>query len=509
MATSRPSWRTSLLGILGFIDLPVKVNCWYCNQDTCLVPGSRQTERYWHCNICENTNIRDEHGEIVDSVPVMFDASLNRPITPVQTSTRSTSTPSSSRMLCENCQRNQSLIYQIMSDYIRDENDPEYNFYVRTADDYQRSLHEKYPLCDDCQAKVDGIVAEQKAILQQRRFNEKLTRSMTTKAPRKPSFYEYISRGSLWVFIHVLFLFICAAAYRFPPTRPEPTNVYSDLATRWHNIIAATVAMTAHWKSRYSWDSAIVAMVHDSISHVTNALTTMVQWLFRLTICFCYNDIDNIGCSWNLSDISMLVVLFFTLSFLWMDWHYRASKTFFEPFRIKRWSLYKLAQRVLYVWRLGFLGVLAYADDRWLHMTAYVTLIAYPLILVTSMFVVKVASSRWPLKRVGSRGTLHTLKKTYSDLHNFAADRVTKIGKESLEAARYTPPYNSQESFDNDNEEDDEVVAAVKRAIDSKREKYNLRARSSTTQKPTSDSYDDNDVEGLAAGIFKMDFNKA
>lgn len=89
--------------------------------------------------------------------------------------------------------------------------DPEYDFYVRTADDYQRSLHEKYPLCDDCQAKVDGIVAEQKAILQQRRFNEKLTRSMTTKAPRKPSFYEYISRGSLWVLLHVVFLFICAA----------------------------------------------------------------------------------------------------------------------------------------------------------------------------------------------------------------------------------------------------------------------------------------------------------
>ena len=111
------------------------------------------------------------------------------------------------------------------------------------------------------------------------------------------------------------------------------------------------------------------------------------------------------------------------------------------------------------------------------------------------------------MKRVGSRGTLHTLKKTYSDLHNFTADRVTRIGKESLEAARYTPPNTSQESFDD--EEDDEVVAAVKRAIDSKREKYNLKARSSANQKTTNHSYDDNDVEGLAAGIFKMDFNKS
>ncbi|KAI9494925.1 hypothetical protein BDB00DRAFT_816315 [Zychaea mexicana] len=56
----RPPWRTVLLGFLGFTDLPVKVNCWYCNQDSYLLPGSKQTEGYWHCNICENTNVKDE-----------------------------------------------------------------------------------------------------------------------------------------------------------------------------------------------------------------------------------------------------------------------------------------------------------------------------------------------------------------------------------------------------------------------------------------------------------------
>lgn len=135
-------------------------------------------------------------------------------------------------------------------------------------------------------------------------------------------------------FIHI--------AYRFPPSRPESTNVYSDLSTRWQSIVAATEAMTAHWNSRYSWDSAIVAMIHDGISQTTSALTALMQLLFRLTMCFAYNYIDSTECCWNISNVSLLMVMFCALSFLWMDWHFRASKTFFEPFRIKRWSLYKV-----------------------------------------------------------------------------------------------------------------------------------------------------------------------
>lgn len=49
---------------------------------------------------------------------------MHRPfetVTPVQASSARSITPSSSRTLCENCQKNQSLIYQLMSDYIRDE----------------------------------------------------------------------------------------------------------------------------------------------------------------------------------------------------------------------------------------------------------------------------------------------------------------------------------------------------------------------------------------------------
>ena len=56
----RPPWRTVILGFLGITDLPIKVNCWYCSQDSYLLPGGKQTEHYWHCNICENTNVKDE-----------------------------------------------------------------------------------------------------------------------------------------------------------------------------------------------------------------------------------------------------------------------------------------------------------------------------------------------------------------------------------------------------------------------------------------------------------------
>lgn len=60
ITTKRPSWRMRLLGFLGVTDLPIKVNCWYCNQDSYLLPGSKDKEEDWQCNICENRNIRDE-----------------------------------------------------------------------------------------------------------------------------------------------------------------------------------------------------------------------------------------------------------------------------------------------------------------------------------------------------------------------------------------------------------------------------------------------------------------
>lgn len=54
------SWGQWILNKCGLTDLPICVNCWYCNQTVYLLPGGKQTKHYWYCTLCENTNITND-----------------------------------------------------------------------------------------------------------------------------------------------------------------------------------------------------------------------------------------------------------------------------------------------------------------------------------------------------------------------------------------------------------------------------------------------------------------
>lgn len=56
----KPSIVKIILNRLGIIDLHTRVNCWFCNQDAYLLPGSKNTADHWFCRLCENTNARDQ-----------------------------------------------------------------------------------------------------------------------------------------------------------------------------------------------------------------------------------------------------------------------------------------------------------------------------------------------------------------------------------------------------------------------------------------------------------------
>ncbi|KAI9248299.1 Ima1 N-terminal domain-containing protein [Phascolomyces articulosus] len=374
VTSRRPPWRTVLLGFLGFTDLPIKVNCWYCSQDSYLLPGGKQTERYWHCNICENTNVKDENGDIVDTLPVMYDAKLNRTVTPIQDTSRKFQT----RRLCESCERNQALIYQIMSDYIRDENDPDYDYYLRTADDYKTSLHQKYALCDDCQLIVDEIVAEQKAALRQRRFNEKLTRSLTTKAPRKPSKFEYGSMGLLWIWLHGMTWLICFYAFWYPPIRHNEADLITDIKGSWE-AFATYFALSTISIQNLSLKFTFSQVAKSGLMFVIQRISYMGQILHNYTVCLVAPEKEE-SCQWDVSNHATLFLIVCLISFIWMNWHPKASKTYFEESRIQRWGIYTNIQRFLYVARLGLLLVLCYAHEQIIHVIMEITLIIMPLV---------------------------------------------------------------------------------------------------------------------------------
>ncbi|KAI8982433.1 hypothetical protein BDF20DRAFT_471836 [Mycotypha africana] len=123
ITNTRPSVFQRILHSFGLIELPIKVNCWYCCQDSFILPGSKNTVDHWYCHLCES------NGEVVDPTP--FETYKPPSENNAHTSSRLKSLKTlknSNRSLCNSCQENQSLIYQLLSDYIPDESDPSYDF---------------------------------------------------------------------------------------------------------------------------------------------------------------------------------------------------------------------------------------------------------------------------------------------------------------------------------------------------------------------------------------------
>ncbi|KAI7898772.1 uncharacterized protein BX663DRAFT_523401 [Cokeromyces recurvatus] len=72
ISNTKPTLFQVILNKLGIIELPLKVNCWYCCQDSYILPGSKNTSDHWYCYLCESTNARDKNGDIAD--PKHFEA---------------------------------------------------------------------------------------------------------------------------------------------------------------------------------------------------------------------------------------------------------------------------------------------------------------------------------------------------------------------------------------------------------------------------------------------------
>jgi len=60
---------------------------------------------------------------------------------------------------CDTCQRNQLLLNKALAEYIPDEDDPEYEKYANTVDEYRAQLEERYPqVCEDCIDRVQDQI---------------------------------------------------------------------------------------------------------------------------------------------------------------------------------------------------------------------------------------------------------------------------------------------------------------------------------------------------------------
>ncbi|ORZ04259.1 Ima1 N-terminal domain-domain-containing protein [Absidia repens] len=438
-----PSWRNWVLSKLGWTDLPTPVTCWYCNQKMYLLPGSRHTERLWYCNLCENTNAIDEFGDIMDAPPLPetgiysgYGSSLAQRRKDDQS--MALAKPSSDRTLCHGCQRNQTLIYQIMSDYIRDESDPDYDYYVKTADEYQQSLHNKYPLCDVCQEKIQVIVAEQRGSFRRRRINEQRQRSLQSKTPTRLTSLQYQLHGSLWFTLHGSVLILCIFVIYYPPQPLETDMTIGFRISKWiaqagdaistvmshrmdddqHTVISLMspsssqpsylrivfdAMVTALWYIKSDFQNMILF-----IGDASYALFTLVAFTLLPSTYTAARETplpEEHPYSWNVKNMGVICyLLFYTLSIYFMNWHTRASRTFLELSKPRHLKTYISVQRFLYCYRFAFLYSLAFMTTSRKTSLWSGFACSYIMLLLWSVLNVQLKKSRsseWPERIVG------------------------------------------------------------------------------------------------------------
>lgn len=199
ITNKKPSLTQRILTTLGFGVSPQRVNCWYCCQDSFLLPGSKNTVRYWLCNLCESTNTRDENGDIMD--PTAFEASSTRRVPSIERSPSSIQ-ENSSKTLCSDCAANQETIYRYLADYIPDESDPTYQIKFNDVDEYKAKLHQRYKLCNDCQQKITKLNEEQRENMRRMRFTASVLESKKPQTLVRPSQNMHKVKGSVWILVH-------------------------------------------------------------------------------------------------------------------------------------------------------------------------------------------------------------------------------------------------------------------------------------------------------------------
>ncbi|GAB7342134.1 hypothetical protein MBLNU457_g0399t1 [Dothideomycetes sp. NU457] len=135
---------------------PPKIHCFYCGTRTQYTKKNRI--RQFECDNCEATNFLDENGDITD-VPASPETQLTRsyatalpPNGSPPTSLIDSTSPSSDRLFCDLCLKNQHFLTQCLANYVPPESDADYE---SQFPEYKRNMERRYPpVCPKCEPKV-------------------------------------------------------------------------------------------------------------------------------------------------------------------------------------------------------------------------------------------------------------------------------------------------------------------------------------------------------------------
>ncbi|KAF9076115.1 Ima1 N-terminal domain-containing protein [Rhodocollybia butyracea] len=140
-----------------------EAQCYFCNS---FLPLPRDPKNF-RCRACGCWNRYDSNGEILSDEPAMHEESLN------SKSFLKRASPSKDRFLtsygkgtfCHNCETNQHLIVNLLSNYLPSPTSPEYEQRLEMLPQYRESLHIRYPpVCESCLPAVEDEIQRKDAM---------------------------------------------------------------------------------------------------------------------------------------------------------------------------------------------------------------------------------------------------------------------------------------------------------------------------------------------------------
>ena len=126
----------------------------------------------------------------------------------------------------------------------------------------------------------------------------------------------------------------------YPPIRPEDTDLMTDITRFWESLSTNIALSTTSFRDaplKFTFSQ----VAKDGLMFVIQRTWDIAQIIHTSTICLVAPEKEE-SCQWDISNHAILLLVICFISFLWMDWHPKASKTYFEESRIQRWGIYKV-----------------------------------------------------------------------------------------------------------------------------------------------------------------------
>ncbi|KAI8076529.1 uncharacterized protein B0P05DRAFT_546237 [Gilbertella persicaria] len=236
------------------------------------------------------------------------------------------------RTLCEECLAKQQLVYQLLSEYIPDEDDPSYESRCESADRYKAELHQRHKVCNECQAKINQLVQEQFITLRKKGANTNVLESqiLASKGQQIESLTR-LKRCSLrlkmvcFVIVHITTIAFLLMAIQYPPYR----SYISFESSKLKNVL-----------SYDTWGECFEQLMMAGFS-----LFVKDTWRLILTFSHCMLVNDLATCDWDVHSYLGRLSLLNMASFYIYNWHPILSSRFIYEEHIKYWTLYKVRKK--------------------------------------------------------------------------------------------------------------------------------------------------------------------